>query len=419
MSVAERAHVLELTGHNLDIVPGKYVDFDLQSDSLMHQSLSKSSLNQANESTNVEQLFSQIFGFPYVKAVSQGRLAEAILNQVITHNGHYIPGSILFPTTRVHQARNGGTSIDVMCHESLDVSSSYPFKGNIDLDALEKVINTYYPTWIPYICIEPCTNAAGGHPISLENMRATAELAHHYQIPIYLDACRIVDNALMIQEREQGYENTTVEDIIREFCSYADGCTMSATKDFPTPIGGFIAVRDPELFHRCLDYLLLFGDGLCSDDQKRLAFVLDDFDRAIFLVRERIDLVKKLHKTLDFHPSLVQPAGGHGVFLNISDEYLSDSDTAQKSRSFLYQLFKQYGIRGSINNHSPNQVANNISLVRFAVPILGMNEKTIDKVAHGISNLVLNRISIRALKIVEKGDGLSGFIRTKYQPIEH
>ncbi len=416
MSLAQRMQVLQLTGHNLDIVPSKHIEIDLQTDSLIHKYASMSSKQPSGDAP--EQIFSQIFGFPHVMAVSQGRLAEAILSQATIRNGHYIPGSALFPTTKVHQERNGGTSLEVICAESLDLISSYPFKGNIDIEALERVINTYHANWIPYICIEPCNNAVGGHSMSMENMRSLAEVARRYQIPIYLDACRLVDNAVMIQEREQGYQNTPIREIIREFCSYADGCTMSATKDFPTNIGGFVAVRDPKLFHRCLDYLILFGSGLSCDGQEMLALAIADFDRVVSLVRRRINLVKKLHQALGDNPNLVKPAGGHGIYLNINSESLAIPETHQPAQAFLYQLFRDYGIRGSLNHNCADQIANNINLVRFAIPILGIKEEAINRVAEGISSLLTARNNIQGLKIVEKGAGLTGFLRTKYQPMD-
>lgn len=420
MNVTERIRVLELTGHNLDIVPGKHIDFDLQTDSLMHQSLQvlDREPSPAQSSGSIpEQIFSQNFGFPYVLAVSQGRLAEAILSHAIVRNGHCILGSSLFPTTRIHQERNGGTCLDVMCAESLDITSSYSFKGNIDIDALEQAINTYHSSWIPYICIEPCNNAVGGHPISMENMRSVAELARHYQIPVYLDACRIVDNALMIQEREEGYQNTPIDEILREFCTYADVCTMSATKDFPTPIGGFLAVRNPKLFHRCLDYSILFGAGLSCNNQNILTRAVTNVNLVFFLVRRRINLVKKLHQALGNNQNLVQPAGGHGVFLNIGANYLEIPEQYQPAQAFLYQLFKDYGIRGSLNPRSQTQRAKKINLVRFALPILGLEEQGVDRVANGICDLLTTKKNIQGLEIVEKGAGLTGFLRSQYRPM--
>jgi tyrosine phenol-lyase len=417
--------VLELAGHNLDIVSREHIELDLQTDSLIHQTVSipdsrDSQLSQQNSSDRLspEQIFSQYFGFPYVMAVSQGRLAEAILSQAIIRNGHYIPGSSLFPTTRIHQERHGGTSVEVMCPESLDIRNSYPFKGNIDLNALERTIENYHPNWIPYISIEPCNNAVGGHPISLENMRAVAELARHYQIPVYLDGCRIIDNALMIQEREEGYQNASIDEIIRQFCSYADGCTMSATKDFPTSIGGFLAVRDTELFYRCLDNLVLFGSGLSHDAQELLSYAIIDMDRVTSLVRRRVNLVKKLHEALRNHQNLVQPVGGHGVFLEINARCLDIPNTEHPAQAFLYQLFKDYGIRGSLNPGSLTQMANKLCFVRFAVPILGLEEEAIDQAADGISSLLTAKKKIQGLKIVEKGSGLTGFLRARYRPMD-
>lgn len=421
---SSRMQVLEQTGHNLDVVPIKHITLDLQSDSLIHKSFPPvrcgSSLRQDQSRGNisVEKLFSQYFGFPHVIAVSQGRLAEAIFSQVMIRNGHYIPGSSLFPTTRVHQERNGGTPVEVMIAESLDIDSPHPFKGNIDIAALEQVIQTYHPGWIPYICVEPCNNAVGGHPISLENMRSVADLARHYRIPVYLDACRIIDNALMIQDREDLYRNTPVDEIIREFCSYADGCTMSATKDFPISIGGFFATRDPELFHRCVDHLALLGSGLSHVGKESLACAMDNMDDVFVQVRRRINLVKKLHDALGEDCLLAKPAGGHAVFLNVSAQNLGIPQRHHPEQAFLYRLFRDYGIRGSLNPRSPAQIAKNISFVRFALPIIGLHVEVIEKAADDISAVLAAKESIQGLEIVKRYPGLTGFMRSQYRLVE-
>jgi tyrosine phenol-lyase len=417
MSIAERVQVLELTGHNLDLVPSKHIELDFQTDSLMHTSLSVRGYGSRKPEAP-EQIFTEIFGFPYVMAVSQGRLAEAILSHALVRNGHYIPGSALFPTTRTHLERQGGTLLEVMCAESLGISGSSPFKGNLDLEALERMIKTYHAGWIPFIGVEPCNNAVGGHPMSMANMRSLAELAHGYDLPVYLDGCRLVDNAVMIQEREAGYQDTPIDEIIREFCSYADYCTMSATKDFPTSVGAFLAVRDVKIFYRCLDCLILFGAGLSADGQEMLARAIADFDEIISLVRRRVKLVQRLHQALSHYANLVQPVGGHGVFLNIAGENKAMAETAQPAMAFLYQLFRDYGIRGAVNYGSRSQIAHGINLVRFAIPILGVTEEAIAQVAEGISTLLDDQKMIQGLKIVQKGSGLTGFLRDKYQPLE-
>ncbi|MBD2533631.1 hypothetical protein H6G97_30405 [Nostoc flagelliforme FACHB-838] len=420
---SSRMQVLELAGHNLDVVPSEYITLDLQSDSLIHKSFPsvgcESGLrqDQSHGNISVEKLFSRYFGFPHVIAVSQGRLAEAIFSRTMLRNGHYIPGSSLFSTTRVHQEQNGGTPVEVMSAESLDIASLYPFKGNINIATLEQVIQTHHPRWIPYICIEPCNNAVGGHPISLENMRAVADLARHYRIPVYLDACRIIDNALMIQEREKQYRNTPVDEIIREFCSYADGCTMSATKDFPTSIGGFFATRDPELFYRCIDQIALLGSGLSHDAKENIACAMENMDDVFARVRERINLVKKLHNALGENCLLAKPAGGHAVFLNVSVQNLGIPQRHNPERAFLYRLFRDYGIRGSVNPRSPDQIAKNISFVRFALPIVGLRGEVIEKAADDISAVLAAKDSIQGLEIVKKYSGLTGFTRSHYRPV--
>lgn len=420
---SHRMQVLELAGHNLDIIPSEKITLDLQSDSLMHKSLppvgygSEFHRERCHSNISVEDIFSRYFGFPYVMAVSQGRLAEAILSHATIRNGHYIPGSSLFPTTKVHQERNGATPVEVMSAESLDVASPYPFKGNIDIAALEQVIQTYHPRWIPYICIEPCNNAVGGHPISLENMRAVADLAHHYRIPVYLDACRIIDNAYLIQEREDQYRNTPVGEIIREFCSYADGCTMSATKDFPTSIGGFFATRDPELFYRCVDQVALLGSGLSHVAKENLAYAMNNMDDVFERVRKRMNIVKKLHDALQAHHVVARPAGGHAIFLNASTQNLGIPHQLHPEQAFLHRLFSDYGIRGSVNHSSPAQIANNISFVRFALPIMGLSVEAIAKAADNISAVLTDKDSIQGLEIVKKYPGLTGFMRSHYRPV--
>lgn len=416
-----RMRVLELAGHNLDVISSENIALDFQSDSLMHKSFPSADCRaelhqkQLHSNIGVEELFSRYFGFPYVIAVSQGRLAEAILSHTMLRNGHYVPGSPLFPTTRVHQERNGATPVEVVSAESLDVASLHPFKGNIDIAALEQVIETRHPRWIPYICIEPCNNAVGGHPISLENMRAVADLARHYSIPVYLDACRIIDNAYLIQDREEKYRNTSVDEIIREFCSYADGCTMSATKDFPTSTGGFLATRQVEVFHHCVDQLALLGSGLSYAAKENLACSINNMEDVCAKVRKRINLVKKLHDMLGKHCLLTQPAGGHGVFIDASSKNLGIPQQHHPEQAFLYRLFRDYGIRGSVNPSFPAQIAKNIRLVRFALPIVGLTVEAIEKAADDISAVLAAKDSIQGLEIVKQYSGATGFLRSQYR----
>lgn len=418
---AFRLQALEMAGHNIDAVPSQCIPLDLQSDSLIHRVTpllhSKPSFQQEQlySEHSVEELFKQYFGFPFVLAVSQGRLAEAILSQVMIQNGHYIPGSALFPTTRIHQERNGATPVEAMIPEAYNLDSPHLFKGNIDIAALELIIQTYHPAWIPYICVEPCNNAVGGHPMSLENMRCVSDLARHYQIPVYLDASRLIDNALLIQEREKQYQHVPVEVIIHEFCSYADGCTMSATKDFPSTIGGFIATRDPELFYRCLDQVALLGSGLNHYGKTCLARAMENSTEVYALIRLRIDLVRKLYEALEKNYPLSKPSGGHAVFINFNALNLAIPQCYYPEQAFLYQLFRDYGIRGSLNPRSLVQARKNISLVRFALPIIGMPVEVIEKAAQDISSFLTTKECLQGLELVEKGPGLTGFMTSKYR----
>lgn len=422
-SCSSRMKILESIGHNLDIIPNHLVTLDLQTDSLSHldssyfPQMENISQNQLRNSLSAEEILKQAFGFPFIFSVSQGRLAEAIFSQTIIRNGHYIPGSALFPTTRLHQEQNGGTPIEITINESLDDTNTYPFKGNINISALEQIIETYHPKWIPYICIEPCNNAIGGHPISLENMRSVSELARHYKIPVYLDACRLIDNVLMIQNREEDYKYTSIDIILQKFCSYADGCTMSATKNFLTPVGGFFATRDLDLFHRSLDKLALFGSGLSYSSQKYLASAVCDLDDIFNKVRERMKLVKNLHLSLGKSCQLAQPEAGHAVFLSIKNLNLNLPKDNYPGEAFLHRLYYEYGIRGSILPNTQSQVNKDIRYIRFALPIVGLSEKIINDAAIKISLIFQDKESIKGLKLIEKHQGLTGFLRSKYQLI--
>src|SRR6185295_15993734 len=189
---------------------------------------------------NLEEAVRTYYGYKYTVPTHQGRGAENILSQMLIKPGDCVPGNMYFTTTRLHQELAGATFVDVVIAEGHDPNSEHPFKGNIDLDALEKVIHQYGAKKIPYICPAATVNMAGGQPISMGNMRAVRELAGKHGIPIYLDATRAVENAYFIQQREAGYADKTVAQILLEFCALSDGCTMSGKKDALVNIGGWL-----------------------------------------------------------------------------------------------------------------------------------------------------------------------------------
>lgn len=420
---AVRLAALEGAGYNLDLISAELVARDFQTDSLMHGAFPRPRIDSALHLTDenldheIHTCFRAYFGFPHVVAVSQGRLAEAILSRALVRPGHVIPGSALFPTTRIHQEQNGATAVEVMIADALDTGCSYPFKGNIDVQALERTILAHGAQAIPYICIEPCNNAVGGHPVSMDNMRAVRAVADRYAIPVVLDATRIVENALLIQQRDAAHRDDTVWQIVLQFCAYADGCTMSATKDFPTPAGGFLAMRDPVVFLRCIDDFILFGSGLSNLDKAILLQAMRDPDAVLVQVQERMQAVKRLHHAISARYPLSMPVGGHALFIDARVLNCALPSQLHPHKAFLNQLYVQHGIRGAVNPQSLAQREHDIHLLRFAVPLFGKGAAAIDDVASDILAALDCAADLRGLHKVGQPDGLTGALRAQYMPV--
>ncbi len=189
----------------------------------------------------------ELMGFPLVIPTHQGRAAERILFSTMCKPGDIVPNNTHFDTTRANVEFTGAKAVDLPCLELADLSSEFPFKGNMDVEGLKKLFEKEGRERIPLVMITVTNNSGGGQPVSMANMREVAEICHAFDRPLYLDACRIAGNAYFIKLREPGYTGKLVRDIIREMCDLADGCTMSAKKDAIVNIGGFLATRNAEL----------------------------------------------------------------------------------------------------------------------------------------------------------------------------
>ncbi|MGD2061105.1 MAG: tryptophanase, partial [Acidimicrobiia bacterium] len=202
-----------------------------------------------------------VYGYEELIPTHQGRGAEHILSQILISDGDVIPGNMYFTTTKFHQEYAGGRFVDVIIDEAHDPYSDHPFKGNIDIDKLQAAIDTYGADRIPYISVEANVNMAGGQPMSMANLRAVSELCRANDILVMLDATRAIENAWFIKQREGGYSDRSVAEILREMCGLTDGATMSSKKDNLVNIGGFLALRDPELARKARALLVAF-EGL-------------------------------------------------------------------------------------------------------------------------------------------------------------
>ena len=190
---------------------------------------------------HLEEAVQSVYGYRYIIPTHQGRGAEHLISRVVIKPGQYIPGNMYFTTTRLHQEMAGGIFVDVIIDEAHDPENLHPFKGNIDLDKLEPLIAAHGAAAIAYVSLAGTVNMAGGQPVSMANVRDLRALCDRHGIKLFLDATRMVENALFIQEREAGYADKSVAEILREFCDYTDGAWMSAKKDNLVNIGGWLA----------------------------------------------------------------------------------------------------------------------------------------------------------------------------------
>jgi tyrosine phenol-lyase len=264
----------------------------------------------------------EVYGYPEVVPTHQGRGAEHILSQILIKPGDVVPGNMYFTTTRWHQEHAGGSFVDVIVDEAHDPASQHPFKGNVDLDKLRAVITSVGADRIPYVSVEANVNMAGGQPMSMENLKATYELCHQHGILVMLDATRALENSWFIQQREVAYARRSVADILLEFCSYSDGATVSSKKDNLVNIGGFLALRDPDLAQRARALLVAYEGlhtygGMAGRDMEALAAGIREMVDGDDHVRARVGQVQYLGNLLiGAGVAIIRPIGGHGVYLD-------------------------------------------------------------------------------------------------------
>ena len=362
---------------------------------------------------HLEEAVRKYYGYRYMVPTHQGRGAEHLLSRALIKPGHYIPGNMYFTTTRLHQELAGGTFVDVIIDEAHDPANLHPFKGNIDLDKLESLIKRVGAANIPYVSLAGTVNMAGGQPVSMANLRALRELCNRYEIPIYLDATRMVENAFFIQEREKGYAGKSIAAILKEFCSYTDGAWMSAKKDHLVNIGGWLAVNDSELFDILRNMVVIYEGlhtygGMAGRDMEALAIgitesVADDH------VRSRVEQVRYLGSLLiNWNIPIVQPVGGHAVFLDARSIYSHLSQDKFPAQTLAAELYLDSGIRGMERGivsagrdpESGDHRYPSLELTRLAIPRRVYTQAHMDVVAESVRAVYDNREKTKGLKMV-------------------
>lgn len=280
-----------------------------------------------------EKTIQDITGMPIVIPTHQGRASEKILFSIMGGEGKYIVSNTLFDTTRANIEASGAIGIDLLCKEGKLPSVPAPFKGNLDVEALESFILEKGSENIPLCLITVTNNSGGGQPVSMENIRAAKSVCNKYDIPLFIDACRFAENCYFIKLREPEFENKSVKEIAKELFSYANGCTMSAKKDAFANIGGFLALYDEKLAQLCRNLLIItegfptYG-GLAGRDLEAISIGLEEVMDENYLhyrIRTTEYLTEKLIKE---GVPVMQPAGGHAVYID-AKEFLPHIPTHQ------------------------------------------------------------------------------------------
>ena len=377
-----------------------------------------------------EEAVREVYGYEEVVPTHQGRGAEHILSQILINPGDVVPNNMYFTTTRFHQEYAGGQFVDVIVDEAHDPQSLHPFKGNIDLDKLQAVIDEHGAERIPYVSFETNVNMAGGQPASLANLRAVHDLCQRHGIPVMLDATRALENAYFIQQREDGYAQRSIKDILREICSYSEGATVSSKKDNLVNIGGFLALRDAELARRARTLLVAFEGlqtygGMAGRDMEALARGIREMVDSDDHVAARVGQVAYLGDLLGrAGVPIVQPVGGHGVFLDARRVCAHLPQEHLPAQALAAAIYVDSGVRGMERgivsagrdpetgaHHTPQ-----LELVRLTLPRRVYTQAHMDVTAESVAAVAADAEQISGLRFTYEPPELR-FFQARFAPL--
>lgn len=361
---------------------------------------------------HLEEAVQRRYGFSHVLPTHQGRGAENLISKVAITPGQFVPGNMYFTTTRLHQELAGGQFVDVVIDEAHDPEDLHPFKGNVDLGKLGALIDEVGAGQIAYVSLAGTVNMAGGQPVSMANMRAVRERCEEHGIRVFLDATRLVENAFFIQEREPGFAERSIAEILLEFCSYADGAWMSAKKDNLVNIGGWLAVNDDELFEELRNLVVVYEGlhtygGLAGRDMEALAIGIEESVQDDH-IRSRIGQVRYLGELLtDWGIPIVQPIGGHAIFLDARRFYSHIPQDEFPAQTLAAELYLDSGIRSmergiASAGRNPKTGDHNrprLELTRLTIPRRVYTQAHMDVVAESVKGVFDGRESTRGLRM--------------------
>ncbi len=425
----ERVAALEAAGHNLFALRSADVLIDLLTDSGTGAMSSEqwAGVQRGDESYagspswfRFRDAVQKLFPFEHVIPTHQGRAAEKILYSVLGGPGKVVPNNTHFDTTRANVEATGAEAVDLVIAEGRVPASEHPFKGNMDVDALARLLDERAAD-VPCVVVTVTNNSGGGQPVSLANLRATREVCDRHGVPLFLDACRFAENAWFIREREGGYADTPVPEIVGEMAALADGMTMSAKKDGLANIGGWLACRDADLAERCRTLLILtegfptYG-GLSGRDLEAVARGLEEVVEEDYL-RYRVRSTAYLGDALDrAGVPVVKPPGGHAVYIDARALLPHIEPLQYPGQALATALYVEGGIRGCeigtvMFGRRPDgsEAPAAMDLVRLAIPRRTYTQSHVDYVIEVVAHVAATADRLRGLRIVSEPPALRHF----------
>jgi tryptophanase len=414
----EREKWIKEAYFNLFNLRSEYVFIDLLTDSgtgamsdkqWSEMMLGDESYAGASSYLKMRQTIKDILGFPYFLPTHQGRAAENVLFSVLVKEGDIVPGNSHFDTTKGHIEFRNAKAIDCTINEAFDTTLIHPFKGNVDLNKLEKVLENNSNERVPFIVLTLTNNTAGGQPVSMKNIREVSQLAKKHAVSLLFDSARFAENAYFIKIREEGYSHKTIKEIVIEMFQYADYATMSSKKDAIVNMGGFIAFRDREIYRQASTFNIMFEGfvtygGMSGRDMNALSQGLDEGTEFDYL-ETRVKQVEYLgNELIKYGIPIQQPIGGHAVFVNAKQLLPHVPREEFIAQTLGVELYLEAGIRGveigtlladrdpvTRNNRYPE-----LELLRLALPRRTYTNNHMDVVAAALKNVYDRRDSIQS-----------------------
>ncbi len=436
----ERERWIKKAGYNLFNLKSNQVFIDLLTDSgtgamsdrqWASMMLGDESYAGASSYYNLKQAIKSILGFDYFLPTHQGRAAENVLFSTLVSEGNVVPGNTHFDTTKGHIEFRKANAIDCTIDEAFDTTVYHPFKGNLDLNKLESVYLKYPKEQIPMTIVTVTCNSSGGQPVSMENLREVYELSKKYGIRVIFDSARFAENAYFIKMREQGYADKTIKEIVAEMYSYADGMTMSSKKDAIVNMGGFIALKEEEVFKKACQFNIIYEGfitygGMSGRDMNALAQGLDEGTEFDYL-ETRIKQIAYLgNKLKEFGVPVQEPFGGHAIFVD-AKRFLPHIPVEQYvAQTLAIELYKEAGVRGVeigtlLADRDPVTRENRypkLELLRLAIPRRVYTNNHMDVIAVALKNVYDRREEIKTgYKIIDEAPILRHFT-VELAPVE-